>query len=297
MTDVQHTQGRAEWVTTRDGRKLYAQVLDGPPDAPTVVFECGAGASRSTWALVQPQVAKFARAIVYDRSGMGKSPPDPTRTLARIVDDLCDVIDHYCVPKAGDRQQGHLILVGHSAGGPIIRKTASLRPNVVTSLVLLDPTDEGVDLMFKPSFRYMESAGLYVGLGLSYLGLVRPIANYAFKWMLDLLPEDVCEDLNREAFAPSVVHSQMAMSHTFLDEVKAFRDDPPKIPDEMPVTIVSGSQTGMAMGEETRKAINEAHEKQTERYSKGRHVVAENSGHLVPLTDVELVVDEIRRVL
>lgn len=44
-----HTQGRPEWVTTRDGRGLYTQVLPGPStastDNPTVVFECGDGAT------------------------------------------------------------------------------------------------------------------------------------------------------------------------------------------------------------------------------------------------------------
>src|SRR5258708_3835132 len=40
---------------------------------PTVVFESGMGASCLSWTLVQPQVAKVARAVSYDRAGHGWS--------------------------------------------------------------------------------------------------------------------------------------------------------------------------------------------------------------------------------
>ena len=56
------------------------------------MFEAGAGATRSSWALVQPLVAAFAHAVVYDRSGMGRSAPDPvSRTMQRMADDLDEV--------------------------------------------------------------------------------------------------------------------------------------------------------------------------------------------------------------
>ncbi|MEU5844863.1 alpha/beta fold hydrolase [Saccharopolyspora shandongensis] len=94
MVDTaQHTQGESDWVPTQDGRRLHAMVLPGPPDAatPTVVFEAGSGASRSSWATVQPEVARHARAIVYDRSGLGRSAPDRSnRTLRRMADDLTE---------------------------------------------------------------------------------------------------------------------------------------------------------------------------------------------------------------
>ena len=58
---------------------------------------------------VQPRVAGFARAIVYDRSGVGRSAPDPSgRTLARMAEDLTDLLDHF--------GPGPYLLVGHSAG-------------------------------------------------------------------------------------------------------------------------------------------------------------------------------------
>ncbi|WP_416566777.1 alpha/beta fold hydrolase [Nocardia testacea] len=83
----QHTQGVPERITTREGRRLHDMVLPGPPGttAPTVVFEAGAAANRSSWGLVQPAVGGFARAVVYDRAGLGRSPADPAgRALDRI---------------------------------------------------------------------------------------------------------------------------------------------------------------------------------------------------------------------
>ncbi|MGW0182360.1 alpha/beta fold hydrolase, partial [Nocardia sp. NPDC003345] len=116
---VRHTQGTPEWVTTRDGRRLYSMVLPGPAEGggATVVFEAGAAATRSSWGLVQPGVGRFTRAVVYDRSGLGASPADPGgRDLDRMATDLVDVLDHF-----GD---GPFVLVGHSAGGPLVRLAA-----------------------------------------------------------------------------------------------------------------------------------------------------------------------------
>ncbi len=50
---------------------------------PTVVFESGMGASCLSWTLVQPHVAKFARAVSYDRAGHGWSDPAPEPRTAQ----------------------------------------------------------------------------------------------------------------------------------------------------------------------------------------------------------------------
>jgi len=51
------------------------------------------GASRSSWGAVAPTVAARTTAVVYDRSGLGRSPADPApRTLSRLAGDLVDVL-------------------------------------------------------------------------------------------------------------------------------------------------------------------------------------------------------------
>lgn len=149
-----HTQGTAERVTTRDGRTLYAQVLERPSigrGGVTVVFEAGYAAQRSTWAPVQTRVAQFASAVVYDRSGLRRSAPDPGgRSLERMAADLRDVLEHF--------GPGPFVLVGHSAGGPIVRAAASNpeRRHQIVGLVLVDPNDEAADFAMSRSLRAVE---------------------------------------------------------------------------------------------------------------------------------------------
>ncbi|MFI7328943.1 alpha/beta fold hydrolase [Streptomyces rubiginosohelvolus] len=109
-----HSQGEAGRARTRDGRELYYQWLPGPtgpdPARPTVVFEGGLAAGRSYWAGAQAALADVAPTVVYDRSGLGRSPAAPagaSRRLHALAEDLGDLIDHLervgPGPRAGDR--------------------------------------------------------------------------------------------------------------------------------------------------------------------------------------------------
>ncbi|MFI0976591.1 alpha/beta fold hydrolase [Streptomyces sp. NPDC021093] len=287
-------------MTTRDGRKLYAMVLPGPgegpspdeaaEDAPTVVFEAGAATTRSSWALVQPLVGKWARAVVYDRAGLGRSPADPgPRTLRRMADDLEDLLDHF--------GPGPFVLVGHSAGGPIVRLAAAGRREQVPDeahaqirgLVLVDPTDEGVDLLFRPGFRRAERAVIAVNLLLARLGLLGRL----YAPLAAGLPDDARRDLRSEGFTVGLVRTQRAQARTFLDEVAAFRTTPPDLK-SLPVTVISGKLAGGGMNAATRAAVNAAHARSAAAASPGKHVIAERSGHYVPLTDPDVIAEEIR---
>ncbi len=281
-----HTQGDSAYLTTRDGRTLHAAVLPGPPGAPIVVFEAGAAASRSSWAAVQPAVAEFATAVAYDRSGLGRSAPDPVaRTLDRMADDLNDLLN-------GVAADGRFVLVGHSAGGPIVRLAASRRPERIAGLVLVDPTDEAADVLFGTPFRVLEQVMVRVGWALARVGLLERV--YA-RQFVDA-PADVREDARREAFTPGVMTTHRRQARTFLGELKAWRAGAPEL-GAIPVTVISGARAGDGMSTSVRAAANASHAARAQASPRGRHVIAENSGHLVPLTDPELIVEEIRRLV
>lgn len=253
--------------------------------APTVVFEAGAAVSRSSWALVQPAVGAFARAIVYDRAGLGRSPADPaSRTLHRMAGDLGDLLDHFGA--------GPYVLVGHSAGGPIVRLAAAARPERVAGLVLVDPADEAADVLFSPAFRRVERVAVRVNLLLAHLGLL----GFAYRSTMLALPQDARRDMRREAFTAAAVRTHRAQVRTFLDELAAWRIGPPHLGD-LPVTVVSGGRAGNGMPASTRAAANAAHAHRASRSPAGRHVIAPRSGHYVPLTDPEVIVTEIARLL
>jgi pimeloyl-ACP methyl ester carboxylesterase len=116
------------------GRQLNLFCLgDGPW---TVLFEAGGSDWSDTWALVQPAVAKGARACAYDRAGLGHSDASPwPRTPIAIVEDL-----HALITKAKLRTP--LVLVGHSLGGFHAKLYAALYPEDVAGLVLADPAED-----------------------------------------------------------------------------------------------------------------------------------------------------------
>ncbi|KIW11031.1 hypothetical protein PV08_10330 [Exophiala spinifera] len=300
-----HTQGTSEWVPTRDGRRLYSMVLlpqqpnsaqdtiaapaPPPTTATTVIFEAGAGASRSSWAKVQKEVACFARAIVYDRSGLGRSEPDRNgRTLDKMACDLCDLLEHF--------GPGPFVLVGHSAGGPIVRLAASRKPDVVAGLVLVDPADEAADALFSRKFRCMEWLVIRVGWVLAKLGLLRHLHGSS---IIDTaLAADVRDDLLREGFTTRVMATMAQQARTFLVELETWKTNPPQTAD-IPTTVISGGLANKADGmpEQVRAQAIAAHVHRAAQCCQGRHVVADRSGHLVPMTEPELVVAEIRRMV
>jgi pimeloyl-ACP methyl ester carboxylesterase len=102
----------------------------------TVLFDAGGSDWSVIWALVQPAVAKSARACTYDRAGLGYSDFDPgPRTPFAIADDL-----HKLVRAAGLATP--MVLVGHSLGGFNVKLYSALFPEDVAGLVLVDPSEE-----------------------------------------------------------------------------------------------------------------------------------------------------------
>lgn len=285
-----HTQGTSGWAPTRDGRELHYVELPGPPGvgAPAVVFESGMAASRSYWGLVQPAVGRWARAVAYDRAGLGRSAPDPQpRTLARLAGDLADLLDHL--------GPGPFVLVGHSGGGPIVRVAAAARPERIAGLVLVDVTDEACDLLFEPSFRRMEKVAQAGSSALARLGLLR----LAYRGQIARFPADVQADLRAEGYTVAAMRTRGAELKGLVAGMEHLRDHPLDAPDlgDLPVTVISGTRPGDGMPARVRAAANASHAYRASRSAGGRHVLAANSAHLVPLTDPELIVEEIRRLV
>lgn len=284
MTDS--TQGRSRFLTTRDDRRLHAAQLDGPVGSPTVVFEAGAGGTRSGWAAVQPAVAEFGTAVAYDRSGLGRSAPDTQdRTFSRMANDLNDLLDGL----AADDPDRRFILVGHSLGGPIVRLAAAQRPERVHGLVLVDPSDEGLGEKLRPPFPYADTVIITALRALSRIGVTRLLVGL----VSGDVPADVKADLARESTTSAAIDTMQKELSTFRTELPAWQDAPPDIGD-IPFTIISGVKADRAP--KIRAAMNAAHARQAAS-PRGRQVLAENSGHQIPLTDPELIVEEIRRLV
>jgi pimeloyl-ACP methyl ester carboxylesterase len=108
---------------------------------PVVIIEPGAGTSLETvfswnfsfgWQPIFSRIAGVTRICVYDRAGLGRSDPVPgPRNSLQIARDL-----HALLRKAGIRPP--YILAGQSFGGMNARMFASMYPQLVAGLVLVD---------------------------------------------------------------------------------------------------------------------------------------------------------------
>jgi pimeloyl-ACP methyl ester carboxylesterase len=107
--------------------------------SPTVVMDAGLGGSSLDWSLVQTDIARTTRVCTYDRAGMGWSDASPqARTPSHIADELHLLLTNAGVP-------GPYVLVGHSLAGKNVRMFAFAHPDEVAGMVLVDARSELVD--------------------------------------------------------------------------------------------------------------------------------------------------------
>jgi len=114
--------------------------------APTVVLIAGRNDTALSWGPVLAALAGRARAVAYDRAGLGDSDPDrATPSTERTVADLSRLIDIV--------SPGPCLVAGHSLGGLLALVLAASRPDQLAGLVLVDPAlPELLDQM-PPGFR------------------------------------------------------------------------------------------------------------------------------------------------
>lgn len=100
--------------------------------SPTVVLDSGLSNTWLDWYKVQPEVAKFTRVCAYDRAGVGWSDPSPGPRTSRVIAEEL----HTLLRNAGVAPP--FVLAGHSIGGLHVRMYASLYRAEVAGLVLVD---------------------------------------------------------------------------------------------------------------------------------------------------------------
>lgn len=284
--DTAHSQGVGRTVQTRDGRALFVREKGTHKEGdPIVVFEAGMAAPASSWGLVQPALPLSVRSVAYDRAGLGRSEPDKQpRTVARMADDLDDLL--------AALGPGPFLLVATSGGALVIREVARRRPERIAGLVLVDPTDEGCEAVFAPSFRRFERFAHHVSVALARLGLLKRLYNS----FLLRLPSDSQADFRKEGFTMGAMRTRGAELAGMVAEMNELRHQAGQ-PTDLPVTVISGALADMGMSPELRAQANAAHARRAALSISGRHVIAEHSGHMVPFIEPELIVTEIMHLL
>lgn len=286
-----HSQGEPGIARTRDGRELYYQRLAGPAGeeaVPTVVFEGGLAAGRSYWAPVQAALTDVAPTVVYDRSGLGRSPAAPagvSRRLHTLAEDLGDLLDHL-------GPEGLYILVGHSWGGPLVRLAAAARPARVAGLVLVDPSDEACDLLFQPLMRRAERVGQLATVLMARLGLL----GRAYRSLTAALPPDAAADMRAEGYTVAMTRTRGRELEDAAGDLRALLENPPGLAG-LPVTVVSAGRTSVGMPESVRERATVSHAFRARQSPHGRHVVLPEADHMVLTTSAAELAEEVRRLV
>ena len=155
------------------GYRLHLYCTGTNAGNPTVILEQGLGGISSTWALIQPKVAKVTRVCSYDRAGMGWSDlsPEP-RDAQHIAAELHTLLQKADIP-------GPYVLVGWSFGGLYARQYAGQYPDEVAGLVLLDSShpDQWTSTPEGQAQFELNSRIYSVSPALARLGVMRVVGN------------------------------------------------------------------------------------------------------------------------
>lgn len=147
------------------GYKLH--MLDSQSGQYTVVLDGAIGDTTLDWCLTQPEIAKHARVVSYDRAGYAWSDASPLeRTSGNIVQELHTMLHNAKIPAP-------YILVGNAFGGMNMRMFADQYPDEVAGLVLIN-TDASGCVVEKSGL--LRSVWLYLVDVANYTGCLRLFA-------------------------------------------------------------------------------------------------------------------------
>ncbi|MDM9384490.1 alpha/beta hydrolase [Chlorogloeopsis sp. ULAP01] len=267
---------------------------------PTVVMDAGGGAPSITWGLVPSEIAKFTRVCTYDRAGLGWSDPNfrTPRTSQQSVDEL-----HKLLNKAGIEPP--YILVGHSLGGANMRLYASQYPKDVVGLVLVDSVHE--NQMTSDAWRRIQrQLWLYQVMRIAnQVGVLRLIGE------LNLLP--MLKDIKQETQKyPSAVQALFDTYKSYCYRPhywatvyserasigKSFEQLQTVISlGELPLIVLIQGAKDPQISDERFQKWSSLQLDLTKLSSNNQHIIAENSGHLVPLDQPELVISAVHQLI
>ncbi|MFZ2055648.1 MAG: alpha/beta hydrolase [Candidatus Aminicenantales bacterium] len=240
--------------------RLNFQVIEG--GNLTILFEAGGGMDSREWNNIAAELARKTGATIvsYDRAGFGKSD------LPETPSDMREEVDWLWQGLRKLNLDENLILVGHSFGGWMIRLFASEHPDVVRGMVFVDPfTNEFVDL-----------------LGVKYLD------NHP---MAGKIPFDTSQP-------DKLTRIQRALVRMVGDglgpKMEVMRKT--SVPSGIPVVVMTSGLPFLPKPEE-QKAWRLAHEQFTASIKGATLIVAEKSGHMIPASQPDLIIEAVIGVI
>lgn len=285
-------------VVQINGKNWHYQIMG--EGCPTVIVDSGTGGTYLDWQLVQPEVAKFARILTYDRAGYGwsDSSSEP-RTAEQIVGELRQLL------RAVEIEPPY-ILVGMSLGGLFSRLFAYHYPEEVAGMVLVDVAHER---MYEDTpVEWVELNKRLEGLLIHVMPIVGRIGLLRLLVAFDSVP--MASGLFQK-FPPAIrslakaLYSQTQFGKTFAQESAAVSISMNQVEQarqvksfpNIPLIVLSAGKPDFDITQEVVEKLQELHADLANQSSQGVHIVAHESGHAIQLDKPELVIDAIRQVI
>ncbi|HLF73246.1 MAG TPA: alpha/beta hydrolase [Anaerolineales bacterium] len=280
---------------------LHLYCTGDPSSKPVIVVSPGSGSSVAQWALIQPEVAKFVRICVYDRLGTGWSFGTPKgQTFQEEAEDVQSLLQNAGI-------EGPYILVGASYGGAVMQAYASLYPQEVAGMVMVDVVTPGIEGKYPEQFQENLKVSRQVISAFSTPGLFRMMQWFGVmpttQAIYEKLPPDWREMEYAVGYNSRMGANQKAMLSTFDERNAQFMSAVP-LPDVPMIVIVRDRADvipGPPMDEETLRQVEQVwRQGQVElaaQVSDSTVIVAEGSGHSIQLENPEAVVDAIREIV
>ena len=157
--------------------------------------------------------------------------------------------------------------------------------------MLVDQTDEGCDLYFSAGANRRQQLMTRLLPMMARTGLLRVAVTCSLQGLPpDALANAAAEDATLAAAA--TLHAEIA---NMPDDMRRLRDDPLPVP-TMPTSVISGTKASR-WDARSRTALVAAHRQRAAALPRGRHVEASRSGHMVMVSEPEVIVAEIARTI
>jgi len=280
--------------------------------SPSIILDAALGASSVSWSRVQPELVTLTRVCSYDRAGFGWSDAGLLpRTAGRIADELHTLLQRAHVPSP-------FLLVGHSFGGLVAQIFAHRFQSEVAGLVLVDPAHAEDWVRPAPKEQVLIERGVrlcrygaiaarvgvaravtaLVGLGQLALarGLVKVVSrgrlsrqDEAILAPIEKLPPEVRPVLAQfwtkprffEALGSQIESISISAAQVLEATADGFGD--------LPLVTISSTNPGeYRLRQQDRLA---------QLSTRGRHLMASNSGHWIPLDQPAVVIDAVKEML
>ncbi len=292
------------------GHQLHIVCLgQDDSETPVVILESGVGGWSMHWREAQNQIAEFAQVCAYDRAGMGWSElGPPPRDGRQIANELHTLLGNAGIPAP-------YVLVGASRGGQYVRLYASMFPDEVSGLVLVDAEPE--EMRSRSAFAQRAAAqnqGVFSTMGLATrLGVFRLLGAYSGEGggvpempCLPSMTRHLPAELRPLYFAvegqPRCTQAIIA-EHAAGDAREAQVREAESLGD-MPLIVLTHGLSAAPPGAsaiegaaEYEQVWQELQLEMAALSSNSRLIVAEESGHNIMVDQPELVVESVRRVI